>query len=97
MLKIEEHPGEIILYSPEVNIKIVSNRDVFIHYPLMEYRINFRGINKKIPIGFSREEKEIWMVRLRHKILRAQEETPEEQKPIIEITTNDEGDDDEWN
>lgn len=77
--------GEIILESNSVDLKITRDRKVMVRYPdkdkKEDARGNFSYIGKKIEMGYSRQEKEIWLIKLRAKVVeRLQEKVSQEKR-----------------
>ena len=58
--------NELVLTSNRIDIKILSDRRVFVKYP-EDPRFLYKGY--KIKPGLSRKEKELWLLKLRNQIV----------------------------
>jgi hypothetical protein len=65
-LKIKEDNGEIVLESAEVNVKITTNRDIYMRTPKQG---EFKPTGHKVPLGMSIEQKAIYALRLRNQYI----------------------------
>lgn len=69
--------GEVILKSPEVNLKILTSRHLYIQFPEQKM---FKTLNYQLPEGYTREQKEIFLTTFRNRLLSKEEQKVEENK-----------------
>lgn len=94
--------GELILESDRVDLKITRDRKIMKRFPDKnrkgEARGNFKFTGKRLPTGYTRQEKEIWLMNLRNMVVEKlpENESHEEQtKNASEKTEKEEVETDE--
>lgn len=93
---------DTILVAQEMDLKIASDRKIYIHYKVGEkISDDFKFINKKIERGYTRVEKELFLLNLYHALLekfgwKTEEDNRINQERIDDIVEEEtEEDDDE--
>lgn len=73
-ITLYEKYGEVRLESPEMNLKILSNRELYIQRPDKNAHTKVEGV--KVPKGLSADDKMIWLVRYRELLIENLSENP---------------------
>lgn len=100
---ITEEDHALMLRSNEVDLKITSDRQLWSRIPKLKERKTFTPTGRKVPYGMTKEQKVVWLARLRRDIMRRldnevkprddAEEEEERGNNEIMITVDDDDDD----
>ena len=57
--------GDIILYGDDFDLKVASDREMYVRFHDSEEPKRFRAIGRKLESGFTKEDKEMFLMKLR--------------------------------